>query len=415
MIVGDGRAPIERGAFVVQKGRVTAVGERGSVSVPSDATRVDLTGKTVMPAIVNAHVHLGFQRGAGVCGRKLHARQHPRPTETATRSPASPPSCRSAPTLRRFPYAIRAAQRDGTSGGRAVPDGRPRYRAAGRRAGQRRHEAVGLRRAHRSRRPAPRSATQAARGVDVIKIWVDDRNGSVPKAQPGLARAVIDEAHRHKLKRHRHIFYLDDAKWLARAGVNGFAHLVRDREADDELVTLMRDNGVVIIPNMAISQNGMLRRAARLARRPAVPRASRRPRTIERHSRRRSAAGRPQAVERARADGSRHGSWRPRIEGGRCEFAFGTDGGAAAITFTRLTDASRDGDHGRGGPDARGGVAGRDETSAETLGLDDLGASTPGKSADFIVLDANPLEDIRNTRRIARVYLRGGKIDREAL
>ena len=64
VLVGDGRAPIERGAFVVQKGRVTAVGARGSSAVPSSATRVDLTGKTVMPAIVNAHVHLGFQRGA---------------------------------------------------------------------------------------------------------------------------------------------------------------------------------------------------------------------------------------------------------------------------------------------------------------------------------------------------------------
>ena len=48
----------------MQKGRVTAVGERGSVSAPSTAVRVDLTGKTVMPAIANAHVHLGFQRGA---------------------------------------------------------------------------------------------------------------------------------------------------------------------------------------------------------------------------------------------------------------------------------------------------------------------------------------------------------------
>ena len=63
IIVDAGRAPIERGSLVVQNGRVTGVGARGAVNVPANAVRIDLTGKTVMPAIVNAHVHLGFQRG----------------------------------------------------------------------------------------------------------------------------------------------------------------------------------------------------------------------------------------------------------------------------------------------------------------------------------------------------------------
>ena len=55
------------------------------------------------------------------------------------------------------------------------------------------------------------------------------------------------------------------------------------------------------------------------------------------------------------------------------------------------------------------------KTSAAILKLDQLGGSPPGKSADFIVLDGNPLDDITNTRRIDRVYLRGQAIDRAAL
>ena len=53
--------------------------------------------------------------------------------------------------------------------------------------------------------------------------------------------------------------------------------------------------------------------------------------------------------------------------------------------------------------------------AAAILGLDRLGTVAPGKSADFIVLDANPLDDIVNTRRIAAVYLRGAGIPRAAL
>ena len=53
--------------------------------------------------------------------------------------------------------------------------------------------------------------------------------------------------------------------------------------------------------------------------------------------------------------------------------------------------------------------------SVQILGLDQLGMIAPGKNADFLVLDANPLDDIANTRRISRVYLRGGALDRAAL
>src|SRR4026207_1929519 len=58
LITGDGGAPVENSAFVVENNRFTAVGRNGEVNVPSGATRVDLTGKTVMPAIVDAHGHL---------------------------------------------------------------------------------------------------------------------------------------------------------------------------------------------------------------------------------------------------------------------------------------------------------------------------------------------------------------------
>jgi imidazolonepropionase-like amidohydrolase len=53
--------------------------------------------------------------------------------------------------------------------------------------------------------------------------------------------------------------------------------------------------------------------------------------------------------------------------------------------------------------------------AAEFLGLADAGTLAAGKRADFLVLDANPLDDIVNTRRIAAIYIAGAQVDRAAL
>src|SRR5262245_49821451 len=63
LIPGDGRPPIPSAALLVENGVITRVGAKGSVSAPRSALRVDLTGKTIMPTIINAHGHPGFQRG----------------------------------------------------------------------------------------------------------------------------------------------------------------------------------------------------------------------------------------------------------------------------------------------------------------------------------------------------------------
>ena len=92
---------------------------------------------------------------------------------------------------------------------------------------------------------------QAARKVDAIKIWVDDRGGRAPKLPIALSRAAIDESHKRGLRVSAHIFYHDDAMELAAAGIDSFAHLVRDREMSDALVAMVRKNGVYVMPNIS--------------------------------------------------------------------------------------------------------------------------------------------------------------------
>ena len=91
----------------------------------------------------------------------------------------------------------------------------------------------------------------------MIKIWVDDRGGRAPRLPAALSRAAIDEGHKAGLKVIAHIFYHDDAMELAAAGINGFAHLVRDKVMSDELIALMLKNNVYQMPNIATPERGI--------------------------------------------------------------------------------------------------------------------------------------------------------------
>ena len=238
LVNGDGSVT-ENSAFVIANGKFTSVGKKGAVKAPAGATRVDLAGKTVMPALVDTHVHLGWyvvktnQIGADTYSRE-NLIDH----------------------LERVAYyGVAAVQSMGIDKGdigyeiRAnPPPNTALFRLAGRgmampKAGPGRGYwqpiAYGVTTDAEARADV---RELAAKKVDLVKIWVDDRNGTVPKLTPELYRAIIDEAHKNNLRVAAHIFYLSDAKELLRSGIDIFAHLVRDRDADDELVGTLKSH-----------------------------------------------------------------------------------------------------------------------------------------------------------------------------
>jgi len=237
----------------------------------------------------------------------------------------------------------------------------------------------------------------AARKVDIVKIWVDDRNGAYKKLTPALYGAIIDEAHKHQLRVAAHIFTLEDAKGLLRAGIDGFAHGVRDKDIDDEFVAMFKQRpNVFLIPNLpdrgipgnlawmseTVAPDALKKlQEAEAARKPGVPETF----AIQaRNLAKLSAAGIKIGMG---TDGPSSG-WNPHVEM--------ADMVAAGMTPAQVIVAST-------------------RTSADILRLSDLGTVAAGKSADFVVLDANPIDDITNTRKIARVYMRGTAVDRAAL
>ncbi len=374
VIAGDGSAPIENAVFVVKDARFVQVGRAGDVQVPAGATRVDLTGKTVMPAIVDTHTHLSTTREALI--DQLQRKAY---------------------------YGVGAVASLGQDTGDAafqvreevVPDG-AMLRTAGR----------GMTMPEPGRTEAPywvsseaeaRKAVQelAARKVDLVKIWVDDRDGKYKKLTPDLYGAIIDEAHKHGLRVTAHIFTLEDAKGLLRAGLDAFAHSVRDRDIDQEGLALFKQHAnLVVAPNLP--DRGVATNMSWLSDSISAD---------ELKKLQEAATDRPPA-QQAYGIQARNLA---KIHAAGVKIVLGTDGGIPWSHHVEMADMVA------AGMTPSNVIVAATKNSAEFLRLDDAGTIAAGKRADFLVLDANPIDDITNTRKIAGVYLRGAAIDRAAI
>jgi imidazolonepropionase-like amidohydrolase len=375
VIVGDGTPAIENATFTVRDGRFVQVGREGDVQVPEGATRVSLAGKTVMPAIIDTHVHLRSQM-----------------RETLVED-----------LERRAYYGVSAAMSLGQDVGdvpyqvrdQPIPNA-ALFRTAGR----------GITMPEPGRTEVPywvtteaeaRKAVQenAARKVDIIKIWVDDRMGMYKKLTPELYGAIIDEAHKNGLRVTAHIYNLEDAKGLLRANLDAFAHGIRDRDADEEVMALFKEHPqVVVVPNLPNTGQpvdlswvdtlpaGELQKLQAAASKPD-PEAQKMFGIQARNLAKLSSAG--------------------------VKIALGTDGNTPHGPHLEMADMVAS-----GMTPAQVLVAAT-SSGAEFMRLPDLGSVAAGKRADFLVLDANPLDDITNTRRINAFYMNGTALDRAAM
>jgi len=393
VIDGDGKLLFANGFFTVHDGRFTRVSDAKLDLRPGAPGLVDLGGWTVMPGMVNAHGHVGDTRGLRT-GAEFY-------TESNLLD-----------QLRRYAqYGVTTVMSLGGDGeaGFALRDAqttraldRARLFVAG--------PVINATTADEARRAVDRVA---ALKPDIIKIRVDDNLGTGRKMPLEAAAAVIDQAHKHGLRVAAHIFYLDDAKALLRAGVDLIAHSIRDRAVDDEVIGLLKARNVCVCPTLMREVSTFVYESepdffkdaffVRYAD-PAVLAALRDPVRQAQVRASRAAQQYKAALDVALANTK-------RLSDAGVAIASGTDTGPPA-RFQGYFEHMELDLLARAGMTPAGIIASATGVAARCSNLTDVGFMRPGQRADFIVLRDNPLSGIGRTKSIDAVYIAGNLVSR---
>lgn len=438
LIVGDRSAPIDNSAFLVEGNRFVRVGKAGEIPLPTGAVRVDLSGKTVMPALVDLHSHVGYENATDASELKEnytrenlvdHLERYAYTGHSLTVSLGSDPP-------EDFVWQMRVdSSEDSFSGARFFTVGRGlAWPGTGPIELARNDTAYPIVSTWQARLAV---RELAAHKVSFIKLWLEDRGGyEVPPTRsqrdglveehgvpvvgkpfqltPAIYRAAIDEARQVGLRTLAHVKTREDLKDMLRAGIDGWTHPIADVPADAELIALLKERPKLwYIPAITPAGSGGAAPRA-MGERPAwlndpLLGAIKCPayldtwgQSFERSNRRPSPTGGlgVENVAKFHKAGVRivlggHDAGGNRIIGWGSHMEL-----EAFVNWVGMTPAEA--------------IVAGTSAAAEALGVD-VGLVAAGKGADFLVLDANPLDDIRNTRKISQVYLRGREVAREAM
>ena len=411
LIDGGDHAVLSPAAMVVEAGRVTWVGPQANLEAPEGAPVTDLHGAFVIPGLIDMHAHVGNTVDL-VQDKKFHTRESIE-KDLKTYASYGVTTIVSMGTDQDTIFPVRNDQRKAASAGQGLSMTRV-YSAGqglmfeggyGGLAGV--NDAVAT--------PDEAAAyvnAQLDKGADFVKLWLDSELGTMPTMPPPITQAIIDTAHKRGARVLAHVFYLEDAKRLVDQGIDGFVHMVRDQPIDQALIDAMEKHGTWQVASTLSREASMFAYGStpEFASDAFFTRgvSAKTLELIKSAERQKTIAGNPNFkkfpafFETAKAN-------LKRLADAGIPFAAGTDAGPpgrfpgysqhwelqlmveAGLTPAQALDAAT-------------------RRAAMFLGAEDLGTLEPTKWADFVVLDANPLTDIKNTRKIRSVFIAGTEV-----
>ena len=408
LIDGSERAPLPQAAMVVENGRVSWVGAAADLKAPERATVTDLNGAFVIPGLMDMHAHVGNTVDL-VQDKSNHTRES---VEKDLRTYASygVTTVMSMGTDQDTIFPLRNDQRSAAANGGPLSMARVYTAGQGLMFKGGYGGLAGVNEAVATPEEAAASVNaQLDKGADVIKLWLDSELGTMPKMPSAISKAIIDTAHTRGARALAHVFYLEDAKRLVDQGIDGFVHMVRDQPIDQALIDGMKKHATWQVASTLSREAAMFAYGSTpaFADDPFFTRgvSAKTVELIKSPERQKAQAANPNFKKFPAFFETAKANLKRIVEAG-IPYAAGTDAGPPGRfpgysehwELELMVDA---------GLTPAQAIAAATRRAATFLGATDLGTLEPTKWADFVVLDANPLTDIRNSRKIRAVYIAG--------
>ena len=403
LIDGTGHPPIDDATVVIRGNRIQSI-QRAAAPVPVSAKVLDLHGDTVIPGLINSHGHLALVADGQNSGT-AYTRENVM-AELRQYEGYGVTTMLSLGVNRDLLYDIRREQRQGTLDGATVFTADRGIGVPG--------AAPGLPAApDQIYRPASAQEARAAvdamarRHADLVKIWIDSGGGTMPAMKPEIYQAVIEEAHKHHLRVAAHIHDLADAKAVVNDGVDVLAHSVRDQPVDQALLSVMKRRGVWYIPTFTVDESFYI-----YAQHPgfmqldffkdSIPASQLALLSSDAYSQKVNSDPKTASHE---ADFAMAQKNLKAVYDAGIPVGFGTDSGAMPNRIPGFSEHRELEDMVKAGLTPMQAIVCATRSNATLLGIAATrGTLRPGMRADLIVLAANPLDDITNTRSIVMIF-----------
>lgn len=414
LIDGNGGKPQEHMDILIQGDSIAAIGSKLKTT---GLHVIDLKGKTIMPALISAHMHIGTLKGTST-----KAANYTRENIMAQ--------------LKKYQdYGVNNVMIMGTDRPQLFESGLRDSSANGLLPGARIHSAgygfgvpkgappveFGMDNVFR-----PASAAQVPAEMDsllkvkpeMVKMWVDDFGGKFTKMKPEIYQRIITEAHQRNLRVAAHAYYLGDARKLVNDGLDIIAHSIRDSVIDDALVQQMKVKNVVYIPTLSLDEFAYI-----YARKPEwlndpFFRNSLEPGVYEMITSEKYQSDLKNSPDYAKNVKAFETALKnlKKLNNAGILIAMGTDSGATPVRAQGFSEHLELELMVQAGLTPLQAITSGTKNAAKVLKIDQKsGTIAKGKTADLLIIDANPAMDIKNTRKIFAVYKAGKEVSKGPL